>query len=291
VSHPDSIYISTAALPPLDMQSRLESMRAIGIDRIELGANLRCVADEVEPACRRAAGCAFLIHNYFPPPPEPFLLNLAADDGAQRARSLAFCKRAVDLAASIGAPFYSVHAGFRAALDPASLGKVLQYDEAVPFERAYSTFVSQIRELITYAQSKHVAILIEPNVVAPFNLRNGRNDFALLATAEEFERLSSDLADMHFGILLDTGHLNVTASTLGFDREEFVECVAAQVAAFHVHDNDGTADQHRPVRAGSWVIDVLRQRPFRTLPIVVESKFGTVDEARAHRDWLAAQLD
>jgi sugar phosphate isomerase/epimerase len=86
--------------------------------------------------------------------------------------------------------------------------------------------------------------------------------------------------------LLDTGHLNVSARTLGFVREEFVEAIGGYVRAFHVHDNDGRSDQHRPVEDDSWVWPVLDQPALAALPAVIEARFDSVTALRAHHQTL-----
>ena len=84
------------------------------------------------------------------------------------------------------------------------------------------------------------------------------------------------------GVLLDTGHLNVTASTLGFDRLELVDAVAGRVGAFHLHDNDGAVDEHRPVEEGSWALDVVRRERFAAIPVTVEARVPGAAELAAY---------
>jgi sugar phosphate isomerase/epimerase len=98
----------------------------------------------------------------------------------------------------------------------------------------------------------------------------------LLQTPDEFAELDG------FGILLDTGHLNVSATTLGFDRAEFVERLGPRIRAFHLHDNDGSADLHRPVEPDSWALEAVRA----TAPeaVVVEALFANVEALRDHVD-------
>tara|TARA_A100001388_G_scaffold241846_1_gene198348 strand:- start:279 stop:617 length:339 start_codon:yes stop_codon:yes gene_type:complete len=50
--------------------------------------------------------------DYFPAPETPFVLNLAAQDEDEDQRSVAHCRRALDLSAEIGVPFFAAHAGF-----------------------------------------------------------------------------------------------------------------------------------------------------------------------------------
>ena len=183
-----------------------------------------------------------------------------------------------------------MHAGFRALLKPDCLGNPLEYEHSVPLDKAYHILSASLRHIIDYARCKNVRILLEPNVLAKYNLVNGRNEIALVCDHEETIYLINDLDDPAFGILLDTGHLNVTARTLGFDRMTFVERVAPYIGAFHVHDNDGIIDSHQPVQPGSWVLDVLREPKFSELPVIVEARFKNIDELCRHVEWLRGEI-
>ena len=53
-------------------------------------------------------------------------------------------------------------------------------------------------------------------------------------------------------MLLDTGHLKVSARTLNFDPKKFIERFKPHIKIVQISDNDGTADQNLPVREDSW---------------------------------------
>lgn len=280
------LFVSTACLPGVQsVTSRVSLYRSHGLDAIELGAGVSADKDNLS----QVAGleCQFLVHNYFPPPPEPFVLNLASGDAGIRQQTLDFVSEALALTARLGAPFYSVHAGF--ITDPTSFGTTsfvfpmpASPDEA---QCAMDRFIATLEIVTDHAQRLGVQVLVENNVCSPE--LSGK---LLLLTADESLRLFRALPSPYLGVLLDTGHLNVTAHTLGFDRMSFVDEVAPYVRAFHIHDNDGAADTHQPIQPGSWVLDVLRRPEFAGLPIVVEARFEAVTDLRRHVDWLNMEL-
>jgi sugar phosphate isomerase/epimerase len=235
-------------------------------------------------------GRPFVIHNYFPAPPDPFVLNLAARSPIIRQRSTVLVREALGLSARLGAPFYSVHAGFRADLSADSLGRDLQWSSLIPRDEALAIYRSSVEEAAREGSMLGVRLLVEPNVIEPRNLVGGRNELLLLVEAAEIVEFLQGFEHADVGLLLDVGHLNVSARTLGFDREQFVESVAPWIGAFHVHDNDGTADQHRTVESGSWIFDVLQDRRFRELPVVVESKFASSAAAGSYLEWFTKEL-
>jgi sugar phosphate isomerase/epimerase len=259
--------------------------QSYGLDAIELGAGLS--ADEYSLSQVAEMDCRCLVHNYFPPPLVPFVFNLASGDVKTREQSLNFVSKALALAAHLNAPFYSVHAGF--ITDPVSFG-VTSFVFPMPAspdqaQFALGRFIKSLEIVLDRAQQLGVMLLVENNVCS--NESRGR---LLLQTAEEFLELFCVLQLPHLGLLLDTGHLNVTAHTLGFDRMTFLDQVATHVRALHVHDNDGINDTHQPIRPGSWVLDVLHRPEFVSLPIIIEAKFKTVTDLYQHVKWLRKEL-
>jgi sugar phosphate isomerase/epimerase len=277
-------YVSTACVPGryARLEDQLADYRAHGLHRIEVGW---CAPPSSPVLDALRAGDddeAVLIHNYFPPPPAPFVLNLASQDDEVRARSLAMAEQALVTTAAVGAPFYSVHAGFAAEFTPEALGGQLDRDRAAPRDKALETFGESIRTLCATAASLDVGLLIEPNVVESRNLVDGENRLLLLAEAAEIDEFMRTIDHTALGLLVDTGHLNVSAHTFGFVREEFVEALGGYIRAFHVHDNDGRVDQHHPVSSDSWVWGVLEQPAFAPLPAVIEARFESAASLQAH---------
>lgn len=288
--HP--VYASTAGVARhfSSLRELLAGLTVAGVEAIELGwapppGGLR-LPDELT-----ALPAHWLVHNYFPTPAEPFVLNLASQDAVNLRRSRDFAGAAIRLSAQLGAPFYSVHCGFLAEFEPGRLGRQLNYAKICDYERGYETFLQSLRLLLGTARDAGIRLLVEPNVVAPFNLVEGRNRLLMLAEPPEFTRLLADLPDPRLGILLDLGHLKVSATTLGFTPADFIDTVAPAVGAFHLHDNDGTADQHRPVAPGSWTLDVIRQARFAGRPVVAEAKFESAAAMVKHCFWLKNLLN
>lgn len=284
------IFASTACLASrTSLEEVLDRYVAAGLEYIEIGAARPTGTHDLRNSLA-GYSAHFLIHNYFIQPAHSFVLNLAAQDARLLEQSLALCRQAIDLCAGLGAPFYSVHAGFRADPTPQSLGQALQYGQVSPYELAHKTFVESLHRLLDYGRERGVQLLVEPNVLARFNLVQGRNDLLLICTGDEIVQMMRNVNDPNLGILLDTGHLNVTAHTLGFEREDFIDQVAPYVRALHVHENDGQVDKHWPVQIDSWVLAVLDRSEFANLPLIVEAKFETVADLRLHIDWLKDRL-
>ena len=283
--HP--IFVSTACLSELQsIDSRITLYKKHGLGAIELGAGIS--SNEIIPSQISKMECQFLVHNYFPPPVDPFVLNLASSNTDILQRSMDFVSEAIALTANLGAQFYSVHAGF--ITDPTSFENnsfVLPKPSSPDAYRyALSRFTAALEVEIDCAEHFGVGLLVENNLCT--TALRGK---LLLQTADEFIELFDKIKSKNLGILLDTGHLNVTAHTFGFDPMSFINKVASHIRAFHVHDNDGIADTHQPIQPDSWIIDVLRQPKFADLPIVIEAKFKNINDLCEHVNWLRLELE
>ncbi len=281
-----SVFVSSACLPYTQpIGSRISLYQQYGLNAIELGGRVSVTINNLSQINRSKA--RFLIHNYFPPPRNTFVLNLASSNDNIRRRSLDMVLKAIDLAARIGAAFYSVHAGF--ITDPVSFdgtGFVFPSpqtpDEA---ELAMNRFVETMKTVVEYAEQSQVGILVENNMCS--DQSRGK---LLLQTAEDFLSLFSILQSSFLGLLLDTGHLNISAHVLQFDRTSFVEQMSPYIRAIHIHDNDGTADRHQPIGPNSWVIDVLRRPELSNIALIVEAKFDDVAGLSEHVNWLKNEI-
>jgi sugar phosphate isomerase/epimerase len=288
---PSRLFVSTACVARhfSSLGEQLKAFAAAGLQNIEFGHCPPLAGWSIESGLATYRGRA-LLHNYFPPPSKPFVLNLASQDSAVLEQSITLAEDALRISGELGAPYYSVHSGFLAELSAEQLGGRLDHGNPVDYAAGYATFCASIRQLLAAAKRAGVTLLVEPNVVAPFNLREGRNPFLMLAEPEEFRRLFRDLPDPALGVLLDTGHLQVTAKTLGFAIEDFVEAVGDRIGGFHLHDNDGTADQHRPVTLGSWALALICSANHTSKPVTIESSFSGVAQLEQNHRMLETVL-
>ncbi len=105
------IYVSTSCIDKLEpLETRLSSYFDFDLRHIELGAQVKVNHDPILEILDQPAD--YLIHNYFPPPITPFVLNLASGNETLRNQSIKFVAETISLSAKLGAPFYSIHAGF-----------------------------------------------------------------------------------------------------------------------------------------------------------------------------------
>jgi len=111
----------------------------------------------------------------------------------------------------------------------------------------------------------------------------------MLVTAEDFDQLFAAVQGINLGVLLDVGHLRVSAETLGSSPEKFARAVAPYVECLHLSNNDGVRDTHDPFDESAWFIPMLHA--FKDRPMVVETRPLGGDERDAIQQALDKALD
>lgn len=273
------VYVSTGCLTGTEpLSERLARYAEHGLHAVELGAGVRAV--DLGPKALVEWEGDLLLHNYFPPPPSPFVLNLASRNDEVRRRSRHLVRRALQWSSWLGSPHYSVHGGF--VTDPRIEGDgSLSFPEpASPEEecKALDRFIDELEGLLEQADALGVDLLVENNA-CPEHLTG----CLLLQTPAEFLELFDRVGHQRLGILLDTGHLNVSAATHDFEPERFLDLCASRVRALHLHANDGRSDQHWPLTEGDeWYLDFVSDPRVATCLPVIEARFDRVESLAEH---------
>ena len=227
-----------------------------------------------------------LLHNYFPVPAEPFVLNLSSGSPETQRDSMALCQRALALSASVGAAHYAVHAGFLADVSPGHLGRRIPRMDLLGRAEGLSRMRDALLELAEFAARHGVRLLVENHALAPFNLDSFGENFLLLVDPDEIARFVQS-TNGAIGLLLDVGHLNTSAKSLGFDAASSAADLADLVEGYHLSSNDGLSDAHRALSGDDWFLPVLkRDAAFYTVEIHDADKSAWLQSA----DELAAAL-
>jgi len=184
---------------------------------------------------------AFAIHAPFSAPDE----NLTAPDEANRRRAVQKNCECILAASRLGASVVVIHPGVNMGQNP-----------DVP--ALVSRSVESIRHLAKTATANGVRVAVESLPPA-----------YLGGQIEQLREIVDGVGSDAVGVCLDTGHAH-----LGGDVAEWIRALGRRIIAIHLHDNDGTGDQHLPPGEGSidWasVGDALREIGFSE-PITLES--------------------
>jgi sugar phosphate isomerase/epimerase len=234
-------------------------------------SRIRASANDAISLCRRlrSEGIEVMLHNYFPPSDEPFVLNLASLDSELLRRSRLHCEKAILLSGELGSTFYAAHAGFAADLpsfllgDPEGLQRFCREQKGLRSKKeANEVFAESVKWLTEFGRRHGVQFLIENNVAEEALGSDAARALLLCLEAEDFLALAEKVGKENLGILLDVGHLRCTSQVLGFSREEFCRTLSSWICAFHLSENDGREDSHLPIDAQSWFLDIVGSLPY-----------------------------
>lgn len=248
----ENIFVSTGAFIETDLAEILRISSENRLNHIELSSGLTNRTELMALLEETAPQFTFLIHNYFPPPERPFVLNLASNDTGTITLSREHCKRAIRLCAQLCIPIYSVHAGFCFHAKPYDLGKKLHNPKMIPRNEAKQIFIESLIEICEYGKKFGVDIAVENNVLKASNLVDGKNRLLLWVEHEEILETIETVGAKGISLLLDLGHLHVSSKTLGFDPDNFIRCTAPHVKVIHFSDNNGLEDANDSVNSNSW---------------------------------------
>jgi sugar phosphate isomerase/epimerase len=264
-----ALYISTNSFPDRSPEGIRTAVRQGGWTHIEF-SGIRASAREAILLCRqmREEGIEVILHNYFPPADDPFLLNLASLDPELVQRSRRHCEEAISLSAELGSAFFAAHAGFVADFppsllgDPQSLRRFHQERKDQLFEKeAKEVFAESVQQLTNFGRRHEVRFLIENHVAEERLGYDAARSLLLCLEPDDFGELARKVGEDSFGMLLDVGHLRCTSQVFGFSKEEFCSSLSQWICAFHLSDNDGRRDSHQSFDDRSWFLSVVRSHP------------------------------
>lgn len=251
------IYLSTGGFNSLSGAEVAARFVENKITNIELSGG-RAQENQQEKLSDFSSDCRFQVHNYYPPPRNSFVLNLASFDEKIARLSFEHIYRAIDLSKNLGSKFYSFHAGF--LLDPQvnDLGKKFTTAMLNNRESAKELFTNRVNQVSKYAKSKGIMILLENNVISSTNIKHFRTNPFLMTDYNETIEIMNSTED-NVGLLVDVAHLKVSSQSEGFCKNKYLDSTKEYTFAYHFSDNDGKSDTNEVVNSDSWFWPFVRK--------------------------------
>jgi hypothetical protein len=272
----ENIYVSTISMigVPVEQIIQLSEKNAL---QLEFSSGMPYKEDMLELCIN--ARIPRLIHNYFPAPKYPFVLNLASVNEGIRKQSIEHCKMAINITDQIGANFFAAHSGFCIDPAPTELGNKISQDASKRIERNLhlDLFYKSVIEILEFADERKIDFYIENNVITQFNLNNNQNPL-LGCDSEELKRVFDDINHPRFGLLLDTAHLKVSAITLGLSCKDELDKLTPYIKALHHSDNDGLIDSNSEMDLSYWFLPFISQ--FSKMTHVIEVKNINIEKIK-----------
>lgn len=244
------IYISTGGFRGRRADEVASELLGAGIKFIELsgGEYSATLLSDLEALKYKIS---FQLHNYFPAPQDPFVLNLGSLDPVIGERSVAHVEQALQWCTALGANRYSFHAGF--LLDPKvdELGKRIPSRHLYDRDECIEVFVSRVSRLAGIAKKVGIDLMVENNVLSAKNAAEFSTNPLLMCDPQECLRVI-DLLPESVKLLIDVAHLKVSANSLKFNPSRMFELCTDRIAGYHLSDNNGLEDSNRPFSEDAW---------------------------------------
>ena len=244
-----SVYISTGGFRNLTAFEAIKTLENFGIKDIELsgGAFNKNLLNKI----KKFNHLNLKAHNYFPPPNNPFVLNLASLDKNILSKSEKLILNGIKFSKEINSKYYRFHAGFLSDITPKDLGKKVKKRKLNSRTLCLKLFVDRVKKISKVARKYGVKLMIENNVITKGNLKEfGTNPF-LMADPDESKKILDMMPD-NVGMLLDVAHLKVSAKTLGFNRSKMFSMCKNKIFGYHISENDGKRDSNKSFNKNSW---------------------------------------
>ena len=262
------IYVSSACIKTDSIINAVNILSKNGFKNIELSGGAKFEERIVEKLLdlKSRYNLNYLCHNYFPPPEEPFVINLASLNENIYRRSLEFLKSSIKISKMLGASKFGFHAGFYFDMFVCDIGKVKSEKQLLDQKACLNCFIKGFLELKNL--SEKIELYVENNVVSEENYSNfaSKNPFMLTHAKEYFDMRKH----VDFNLLLDIGHLKVSSKTLSFDFRSQLEKLLPHSEYLHISDNDAIRDLNKGLESDSEMIDILRNFDFRKKDITLE---------------------
>lgn len=208
----------------------------------------------------------YLCHNYFPPPKEHFVLNLASLNDEIYEKTFNHHLEAIDLSKKLGASKFGFHAGF--FIDPKvrELGKKISKDNIVDKDKAIEKFCKGFEKLQELAGT--LKLYIENNVFSITNFKtfDGINA-CMLTNFNEYTQLKEQI---NFNLLLDVAHLKVSSNSFSLDFEKEFKNMISTSDHLHISDNDALHDTNNILRKDSTLMKLLNQEDLKGKDFTLE---------------------
>ena len=245
-----TVYISTGGYSNYTAYQASKMLIDSNINSIELSGGLYS-EDNIDKLIELKKKAKFQIHNYFPPPKIPFVLNLASTDEEVSKMSMSHIENSLRCCQKLGSNYYSFHAGFLCDLKSQELGRKIYKRKLFDREKSIDLFVKRINIISKKADEMGIKIMIENNVISVKNKQEFNDNPLLMCDPEESLKIFKQLPQ-NVKLLLDVAHLKVSAKSLSFKPAEMISKCDSIIGGYHLSDNDGLSDSNQPFNEDSW---------------------------------------
>jgi len=253
-----TIYISTGGYKKKSADQTAEVFINNNIKEIELSGGVHDPNLINNLTKYLDSGVKFQIHNYFPPPRKPFIINLASTDEDIRRLSLNHIFTAIKCCEKLNAKSYSFHAGFLCDFTISEIGKKIKKRSLFNKMQSIDLFLECLNQISKFAFDHGINIMVENNVVSKKNLLEfEKSPFLMCNPQETYDIMKSSPENVK--LLVDVAHLKVSSKSLNFQPKEFFLKCNDYISGYHLSDNNGFEDTNEKIDEKSWFWEYLKK--------------------------------
>ena len=258
------LYISSACIKNDSIFEIINQLKTI-TNNIELSGGTKIqenMFEKISKLNHENTKLNFLIHSYFPPPVNDFVLNFA--DISEQTRT--FITESMRYIKELDISYYSIHAGFK---------KDFKIKNEILEDGKGSFLLENIKENINWFCDNYTEKLALENLFP-----NGQNETCFASHIEEIVKLLE--LDKRVFLLLDLGHLKISSRFYKFNYLEAVNLLfnnySDRILEIHLSENNGMEDNHYIIKSDSIQYVILQK--FRKN--IIDNNINLVIEARGY---------
>lgn len=269
------LYVSSSCIKKNNIAEVVQQLAKNGIRNIELSGGTDYY-DGIEhdlKALKKEYHLNYVCHAYFPPPKEHFVANLASCNDRIYRQSIEHYVNCIDILKRLNCKVLSIHAGFLVGIAADEIGRRLNNKTVYDEEEAYRRFCAAYERLSKLCAENGIALFLENNVISAENYAGFNNhNYMMMTNYDSIMRMKEQL---EFQLLLDLGHLYVSANTLGLDYTDECEKLKGYVQWIHLSENNGIFDEHKPLKSDGEIMKAFRKMDCQNITLETA---GTMDE-------------
>lgn len=262
------IYISSSCVKNKTIKESVQELVDSGFKNIELSGGTEYY-DGFEDdllKLKKKYNLNYICHNYFPPPKEHFVLNLASLDDEVYDKTFEHLTNAIELSKKLGARKFGFHSGFFIDIKVSEIGKKISKVNLFDKSKSIQRFCDGVKKL--QSLSGDLELYIENNVFSSTNAKTYENDnLFMLTNSSEYQKLKNMI---NFNLLLDVAHLKVSSKTLELDFEEELSYMISQSDYIHISDNDALHDLNHKLQKDSNLVKLLKKQDLKDKDFTLE---------------------
>ena len=285
----NQIFISSSCIKSNKIKESVIALADAGFKKIELSGGTKFYDNYQNDLLeiKEKFNLDYLLHNYFPPPENPFVLNLASTNDELFKKSIDLCKNAIKLSRKFSSNKYGVHSGFLIDIKANEIGKKLSLSPLSNRSEALERFAEAWAELIEEAKGE-VSLYLENNVFSMKNSKTYKLQNPLLFT--DYAGYLDLIEKINFTPLVDLAHLKVSSKVLKLDFNNQAKKLLALTDYIHISGNDGFSDQNNSILNDKELVEIIKNNNLKDKTITLEV-YSSIDQIIKDFDYISSEIN